>query len=234
MRKSLVVTGAGGGVGRQVVRLLRDHWDVIATVRSEADREVLHNEGAVAVTLDLRASDSFSQLGALLGDRPLGGLVHAAAVAHTGPAVETSAERWEEMLQTNVMGPALLTASLIENIRVGHGTILFVNSGAGERGVPLHAAYAASKHALRGYANTLRMEESEHGVRVASVFPGQINTKMLRGINAEMGVPFESERYIDACTVAEVVRFILEAPEDAHITNVDIRPRAELSASYNV
>lgn len=234
MKKHLVVTGAAGGVGRQVVRALRDEWDVIATVRSEADLEALQGDGVRAVILDVREPDSFGELRDLISDQALSGLIHAAAVAHTGPAVNTSREHWEVMMEANVIGPALLTAALIDNLREGHGTVVFVNSGAGERGVPLHAAYAASKHALRGYANTLRMEESQHGVRVASVYPGQINTKMLRGINAEMGVPFETERYIDARTVADVIRYILDAPEDVHITNVDVRPRAELSSSFNV
>ncbi|OZG61794.1 SDR family oxidoreductase [Bifidobacterium lemurum] len=229
-----VVTGAGGGVGRATARLLKNDWEVIATARNHQDLQALEDLGVTAVNCDVRNRSSIKELADIVAGRPVDALIHAAAVSHTAPAVDSDETMWEVMLSTNVIGPAMLTSALIDNLRKAKGTVVFINSGAGERGVPLHAVYAASKHALRGYANTLRMEESPNGIRVSAIYPGQINTGMLRTINSEMGLAFEPEHYIDPVTVARAIQFVVEATDDVHISNMDLRPRVEVSPKFNV
>lgn len=109
-----------------------------------------------------------------------------------------------------------------------------VVTGAGERPIANHSVYVASKHALRGFAGSLRLEESANGIRVATVYPGQIATKMLRGIDERLGVEFNSEDYIQPQTVAETIIWIANAGPDVHITNIDLRPRQEVSVKFNV
>lgn len=229
-----VVTGAGGGVGRQTVDLLRDGWEVIATARSQEDIDRLRELGIVAYRLDLQDCEAIRRFSQEIGDRPVDALIHAAGLSHTGPVGSSNLSMWETMMHTNVIGPAMLTSALLCNLKKAKGTIVFVNSGAGERAVPLHSVYAASKHALRGYANTLRMEVASDGIRVSSVYPGQIDTKMLKTINSEMGVAFEPEKYIDPHTIATAIKLIVEASDDVHITNVDLRPRVEVSSKFTV
>ncbi|MCH4190546.1 MAG: SDR family NAD(P)-dependent oxidoreductase [Bifidobacterium tibiigranuli] len=233
-RRRVVITGAGGGVGYATAQLLKDDWEVIATARKDEDLARLEALGVAAVRLDVRDEESIFGLQQVVGEAPLDALVEAAAVSHTAPAADSPKSMWTLMMDTNVIGPAMVVGSLIENLRMSKGTVVFLNSGAGERGVPLHSVYAASKHALRGYADTLRMEEASNGVRVSTIYPGQINTGMLRTINAEMDVDFTPADYIDPATVAGAIRFIIEASDDVHISNVDLRPRVEVSAKFNV
>ncbi|KAB8301949.1 SDR family oxidoreductase [Bifidobacterium apri] len=237
--KIAVVTGAAGGVGGATVRsLVSDGWRVIATVRREEQVAQLNAiRGVSAYALDLLDSDRVMQWANDLVHREtprIDLVVHTAAIAPVGPAALGDAQTWESTLKTNVEAPALLNAGLLPAVRAAQGTIVFINSGAGERAVARHAIYASSKHALRGYANTLRLEEAQYRVRVASIYPGQIDTKMLRGIDEQLGVDFHPEQYINPQTVADTVLWIANAPDDVHFTNIDVRPRQEVSAQFNV
>ncbi|MFT9008466.1 MAG: SDR family oxidoreductase [Bifidobacterium sp.] len=234
-----LVTGAGGAVGGSVVRgLIRQGWRVLAIVRSYTDAKELNSIHDVeAFTLDLSSSEDLLAWSRELNDRERAGIdlvVHAAAVAIVGRADHATAEDWGTVLKTNVVAPSLLTAGLLPAIRSVKGTVVFINSGAGERAVENHSIYAASKHALRGYADTLRLEEASNGVRVSTIYPGQINTKMLQAINDRLGVEFVPQAYIDPQTVADAVLWIARSGEDVQITNVDLRPRQEVSAAFIV
>ncbi|WP_298049382.1 SDR family oxidoreductase [uncultured Bifidobacterium sp.] len=233
------VTGAAGGVGNKLVRTLASQqWHVIAVARSTEQVTALNAiDGVTAYVLDLLDSGNLTQWAKRLVAQNVPSIdlvAHVAAIAPVGPAAQSDAETWSNTLKTNVEAPALLNAGLLPAVRKAQGTIVFVNSGAGERAVVNHAVYASSKHALRGYANTLRIEEAPHRVRVSTVYPGQIATKMLRGIDAKLGVAFKPEDYIDPQTVADSIVWIANAPADAHLTNVDLRPRQEVSAKFNV
>lgn len=237
-RKVAVVTGAGGGVGGALVQQLAERgWKVIAAVRRQEQADALSSiDGVVPALVDLLDADGLTSWASEIARRePSIDLVaHVAAVAAVGPASETDAATWHRVLTTNVEAPALLNVGLLPSVRAAQGTIVFVNSGAGERAVANHSVYAASKHALRGYANTLRIEEAPQRVRVATVYPGQIATGMLEGIDRTLGVPFEPEDYIKPETVARSIVWLADATPDVHITNVDLRPRQEVSAKFNV
>lgn len=234
-----VVTGAAGGVGGRLARTLAvGGWKVFAVVRGERQADELNAlDGVEAFVLDLfdsaRLTDWARKLVAEKAPR-IDLVAHAAAVAPVGLASQSDAETWTRALKTNVEAPALLNVGLLPAVRATQGTIVFVNSGAGERAVVNHAVYASSKHALRGYANTLRIEESPYKVRVSTIYPGQIDTKMLRGIDETLGVEFKPEDYIDPQTVADTIVWVANAPADVHLTNIDLRPRQEVSAKFNV
>lgn len=233
-----VVTGSAGGVGSRLVRSLIDQgWQVTAIVRPGTDPARLRGlQGAAISELDLEDSVAVASWGrAYIGsNRSLDLLVNAAAIAVVGRVADSTPRQWHDVLSTNIIAPAVLTDSLLPGLRAARGIVVFINSGAGERAVQNHAIYAASKHALRGYANTLRIEESGSGIRVASVYPGQISTPMLKGIDDTLGVVYEPEAYIDPQTVANTVIWIADSPNDVHISNVDLRPRQEVSARFNV
>lgn len=236
-----IVTGAAGGVGSRTVQRLAEHgWRVIAITRTDKDARRLSDlDGVDALHVDLADVDALAGWihAELLTRFPLARLdllVHAAATAHVGPAADADASVWRRVLRTNVIAPAVLTGALLPALRAGHGSVVFVNSGAGERAVPDHAVYASSKHALRGYADTLRLEESGAGVRVTTIYPGQIATKMLAGIDRALDVPFEPGRCIRPRTVADTIVWVAESGPDVQITNIDLRPRQEICAKFNV
>ncbi|MFT8927102.1 MAG: SDR family NAD(P)-dependent oxidoreductase [Bifidobacterium sp.] len=233
-KRTALIIGAGGGVGLASVKALRRHWHVIATARSKRDLSALQELGVESMSLDLSDDASIREALLSMQGRTLDALIFTAAVCHTSRACEADEHMWNMTMRTNVISQALIVNGLIQSLRDRRGTIVFVNSGAGERAVAQHAVYAASKHALRGYADTLRLEESANGVRVATLYPGQIDTTMLRTISSEMSLDYEPNRYIHASSVAGMILTVVDAPPDVHLTNLDIRPRVEVDARYLV
>jgi NADP-dependent 3-hydroxy acid dehydrogenase YdfG len=85
------------------------------------------------------------------------------------------------------------------------------------------ASYSASKFALRGFADSLRNDEPS--LRVTSVHPGRIATVMQEGLVAYEGREYKPDQFLSAETVAKVIAGTVNAPPDAHIHEVIVRPR---------
>ena len=106
-------------------------------------------------------------------------MVHNAGVAVRDRAANTSLEVHERVLRTNYLGPVVLTQALLPAmVARGGGRFVVISSLSGKYGGPLLAAYAASKHALHGFFETLRGEEREHGISVTIVIPGFVRTEI--------------------------------------------------------
>jgi len=225
-RPVAVVTGATGGIGRACVAdLARDH-DVVALGRDTAQLAELAELAHVTV----RAAEltDFAALPAAVGDLDrVDVLVHSAAVAGRTTVEGASVGEWRAQLELNVVAPAELTRLLLPALRAARGTVVFVNSGSGFTARAGDAVYAASKFALRALADSLRQEVEADGVAVGSVHPGPVDTQMQREIQASLGNEYVPERYIRPESVAAAVRAVVDAGEDAQLTTVSVRPRAE-------
>jgi NADP-dependent 3-hydroxy acid dehydrogenase YdfG len=100
---------------------------------------------------------------------------------------------------------------------------VFINSGAGINASPGLASYTASKFALRGFADSLRNDESS--LQVTSIHPGRIATVMQEGLVAYEGRDYDPSESLSPETVAKVVADAVNAPPDADIREVIVRPR---------
>jgi NADP-dependent 3-hydroxy acid dehydrogenase YdfG len=134
---------------------------------------------------------------------------------------ELTADQWIDQLMVNVVAAAELTRLLLPALRAARGHVVFINSGSGLRANPDWSAYAASKHALRALADSLRAEEPE--LRVTSVYPGRTATAMQRKVRAEENGAYEPDSYLAPSSVAHVVINAMETPRDAVVTDVTVR-----------
>jgi NAD(P)-dependent dehydrogenase (short-subunit alcohol dehydrogenase family) len=168
-----------------------------------------------------------SQVEALAGELPdrLDSVVHAAGVVDLGAVADLATAAWQEQLAVNVIAPAVLTRLALPALRTTQGTVVFVNSGAGLSAGPDWSAYAASKHALRALADSLRAEEHEHGVRVTSVYPGRTATPMQQRVHEQEGRAYDADAWIDPATVAEAILHVFDLGPDATISDLTVRPR---------
>jgi NADP-dependent 3-hydroxy acid dehydrogenase YdfG len=152
-------------------------------------------------------------------------LIHCAGIGPLGTVEDTPAEQWRRTFEINVVAVAELTRLLLPALRAARGQVVCLNSGAGFTARPGWGSYAASKFALRAFADALRAEEAAHGVRVTSVHPGRTDTDMQRAVVAHEGGQYDGSRFLRSESVARVVLLAITAPSDADVTEVSIRPR---------
>lgn len=222
-RPVTLITGATGGIGTALARALAGTHDLILQGRGGERLNALCAEvGGTPLGLDLTRPETFAPALAELGR--VTNVVQGAGVVDLGAVGEQEHPAWTHTLAVNVVAPAELTRLLLPRVREGRGTVVFVNSGAGLRANPGWASYAASKFALRALADALREEEAGHGVRVCTVYPGRTATPMQQSVRAQEGGAYQPDAYIAPETVAATIQFVLEAPRDAVLTDVTVRP----------
>lgn len=207
--KVVVVTGGSSGIGERLVAALRARGDrVIAPTRTDVD------------LTDPVAIDAWA--GTVGVDR-LDGLVHCAGVVALGSLADFDRAAWESTLAVNLLAPAQVTAALLPALRTGGGSVVFVNSGAGLNAHPQWGSYAASKFGLRALADSLRAEEPE--IRVTSVFPGRVATRMQAEVHRQEGRAYDPTAWIEPDTVVAQILAVLDLSPDAQMPDVVIRPR---------
>jgi NAD(P)-dependent dehydrogenase (short-subunit alcohol dehydrogenase family) len=185
---SVLITGCSTGFGRAAaVGLTREGWTVIATVRREADARDLTaaatGPGALhAICCDVTVADDVGRLGreAAAIAPALDGLVNNAGTAYPGPLELLPIEDLRSQLDVNIVGQLAVTQAVLPLLRQARGTIVNVSSIGGRRATPMLGAYNASKFALEGMSDALRMELAPFGVRVVVVEPGSSRTAIWR------------------------------------------------------
>ncbi|MGW2217657.1 SDR family oxidoreductase [Nonomuraea sp. NPDC001684] len=221
-RPTALVTGASRGVGEAVARALGPTHHVILGGRDESALARLAAElpDARPWPVELtRLTEADVD-----GVERLDVLVHSAGIALLGRIADQPAGNWRTTMELNVVAVAELTRLLLPALRRARGHVVCVNSGAGQRANPEWASYAASKFALRAFADALRLEEPE--LRVTTVYPGRVATDMQRGVRAQEGGAYEPDKYLTPETVARAVLATINAGPDAHLTELTIRPSA--------
>ncbi|QIK73374.1 SDR family oxidoreductase [Propioniciclava coleopterorum] len=223
--RTVLVTGGTRGIGREIVRALAPTTRVIVGGRDAAAvaAVVAEHPGASGFVADLGDPDAVARAVAGLGER-LDAVVHSAGVVSHGRADELSWDEWRRVLDLNVIAVAELTRLLLPRLRAARGQVVVLNSGAGFTAGPGSAIYAASKFAVRAWTDALRAEE--RGVlRVTSVHPGRVDTDMQRELQAAEGrADYDTSQVMTAAAVAGAVAFALDAPADACVETVSVRP----------
>lgn len=218
-----LVTGAGSGIGAAVAdRLAARGDDLVLLARTEARAAELARRypGATTFAADLAAPATIAVPDL---DR-LDSVLHVAGVVDLGPVAEQPVELFREQIDVNLVAPAVLTRLTLPAVRRTQGTIVFVNSSAGLSASAEWSAYAASKFGLRGFADALRAEETEHGVRVTTVFPSRTATPMQEKVHEQEGRTYDPSRWIDPAVVAETILHVLDRPAGVTIPEVTVRP----------
>lgn len=178
---SVLVTGAGRGIGRTIAEhLAAAGWDVVAGVRSQHDADsvtAVNSTRLSAVMLDVTDEAQVEALDAALPER-LDAVVNNAGIAVAGPMETVTTADWRKQLDVNVIGQLAVTRAVLPRLRSSRGRVVFISSVNGQLSFPLMGAYCASKFALEAAADALRMEVRPWGVSVVVVEPAQTDTDM--------------------------------------------------------
>jgi NAD(P)-dependent dehydrogenase (short-subunit alcohol dehydrogenase family) len=221
--KVVLVTGAAGGIGRAVARVLAGAGARVALAgRSEAAlRAVDLGEGlapAAVVPLDVRDAEAWDRAIATVV-RDLGALdvlVHNAGVVDPGPLEAIPPDRLRALLETNLLGAMLGCRAALPALRARRGAIVHVASLGGLVPMPFEAAYAASKAGLRQFSLSLRAELAGSGVAVSLVTPDSVDTAQLEAefLHDEASLSFASAPlHPDAVARAVLAALRSGAPE---------------------
>jgi len=178
-QRSILITGCSSGIGHACAQALaRRGWQVIASARGPRDVTRLADEGLLAVRLDLDDPASITQglsEALKLTGGGLDALFNNGAFGQPGAVEDLTPEVLRAQFETNLFGWHDLTRQVIPIMRArGQGRIVQNSSVLGIVGMPFRGAYVASKFALEGLTDTLRLELAGSGIHVCLIEPGPI------------------------------------------------------------
>ncbi len=179
---TVLVTGCSSGIGYCVAKGLKARgYNVYATARQQDDVDRLIAEGFKCLKLDYADSESVQDLAnelMLLIGCDLYAVFHNGAYGQAGAVEDLSREAMEKQFATNVFGWMELNNRLIVMMRQNNsGRIIFNSSVLGIVSLPFRGAYNASKYAIEGFADTLRLELRDTGIKISLIEPGPIESK---------------------------------------------------------
>jgi len=200
--KNVLVTGCSSGIGRATAELLRNAgWTVFPTARKTADLDALKKAGFVAIELDINSTESIDRAIEHLfqeTDGTLQALVNNAGFGMPGAIEDLTRDAMRAQFETNLFGLQELTNKLIPTLRKNKsGRIVNVSSVVGRLSLPFMGIYSASKFALEGLSDALRIELSQDHIRVSLVEPGPIQTQFSTNCatQGEEQLPIEESRF---------------------------------------
>ncbi|MHB1949259.1 MAG: SDR family NAD(P)-dependent oxidoreductase [Gammaproteobacteria bacterium] len=182
MQKTILITGCSSGIGLTAAQLLQKRgYRVFATTRKEADVEKLKAQGLESLRLDVDDSDSIrTALDEILQRTggTLDALFNNAGFGLPGAVEDLTRDMIRHQFETNVFGAIELTNLVLPVMRKqGHGRIIMNTSILGTVAFPYYGAYNASKFALEGFTNTLRIELRGTPIFVSIIAPGPITSR---------------------------------------------------------
>ncbi len=231
-----LITGASAGIGRaSVLALAREGASLVLVARRKPRldelAEMVHSAGgrAIAVVGDVREEET--ALRVIQAAKEHFGAVHIllnnAGMGNYKPLIETSAEEYDEMMDTNMRSTFLFTRHAVPLMTEQRsGTILMLSSMAGKYGFAGEAVYCATKFAQVGFAQALDKELRPYGIRVGVICPGGVKTEFALGKGrTEEGVA--QSGMLDPEDVAEAVLLACTQPAHGRIIEIQMRPMVE-------
>lgn len=185
--KVAIITGAGSGIGRALALRMSEQGSPVAIADFDADglaeTEAMVKGPVLARTLDVRERSAMMAFAASVDEwapGPIGFAINNAGVTTSQSFADSSPEDDEWVMDVNFGGVINgCHAFLPLFLKQGEGTLVNVSSLFGLIGFPYQSAYCASKHAVRGFTESLRHEMRGTGVRVAAVHPGGVKTNIV-------------------------------------------------------
>ncbi|MGH8282757.1 MAG: SDR family NAD(P)-dependent oxidoreductase [Gammaproteobacteria bacterium] len=180
--RSVLITGCSSGIGLATAQVLQSRgWNVIASARQEKDVARLKDMGFRTVRLNIADSGSIeaalNEALTFTGGR-LDALVNNAGIAIPGAVEDLSRETLQRQFDTNLFGTIALTNSALPFMRrQGQGRIVMISSILGRVAMPWRGAYNASKFALEGITDTLRLELRDTDIKVSLICPGPVKSR---------------------------------------------------------
>jgi 3-oxoacyl-[acyl-carrier protein] reductase len=228
--KVALVTGAGRGIGKAIaVSLAESGCRVVLTARSgdqlDAVAAIIHENRGEAFTAraDLAEDDEIHRLVDSIREK-WGGvdiLINNAGWGKRAPVARAKIEEWDQTLRVNLRAPMVLAHHLVPDmIAKGDGAVINIGSISGKTGEANGSAYSASKFGLIGFTQSLYEEVRDHGIKVAVILPGFVDTPLIPA-NRQL----DRSKMIRAEDIAQTVHFVLASPPTCCPVEITVRPQ---------
>lgn len=223
--KVIIITGASGGIGQELAHQLaaQGAWLVLGArdlqrlenVRAEC--EALGGR-AICLQTDVRFQGQCAALvqAALDQFQRLDVLVNNAGTTMWGYFADlTDPNLFDDIVRTNYMGSVFCTFYALPHLKQSRGQIVGISSLSGKTGIPARSGYSASKHAMTGFFDSLRIELDGSGVSVTMIYPAFVASKTRHLVMGPDGKPLGKSpvREMEAMPVEECARQVIEAME---------------------
>lgn len=236
MKKIALVTGASAGIGRATALLLADkNFDLIITGRrrenlENLEKEIRENTGADVLSLcfDIRnQQEVIKACNSLEGKwEKVAVLVNNAGLAvglnhiHKGVV-----DDWERMIDTNIKGLLYITREITPMmVKNGSGQVINIGSIAGKEAYENGNVYNATKFAVDGLTQGMRIDLAEHGIRVTAINPGAVETEFsvvrFKGNQEKADAVYQGFEPLMADDIAEAILFVVSRPPHVNIDDM--------------
>lgn len=228
--KVILITGASTGLGKEIAkRLSREKTKLVLNARNaeklqEAAREISDAGGmcscfACDVTDMNQTHNVVEYMMEAYGKVDV--LLNIAGIWYEGPTENHPKEKIAEMFQVNSVGVIYTVQEVLPVMKKQHyGQIMNIVSIAGVEPAADWGVYTATKYAVRGFTDSLKLEMAGTGIKVSGFYPGGMNTDLF----ASSGFPKAHVPWMmDKVDIAEIVTFILKQPEDVAMDHVEVR-----------
>ena len=240
MRSIAIITGASAGIGRATAEVLaRNSFDVIITGRRAENLDSIEKEirsktaaDVLSLAFDIRDQAAVkSACDRLTGKwRNVDVLVNNAGLAAGFSHIhEGSVEDWEQMIDTNLKGLLYITRIISPGmVKRQKGHIINLGSIAGKEAYESGNVYNATKYAVDGLTQGMRIDLAEHGIKVSSIDPGAVETEFslvrFKGDSEKADKVYEGFTPLFAEDIAEAILFVVTRPPHVNIDDMLIMP----------
>ena len=224
-KRKMLLTGAGGGIGRSIATLLlSSDWRIVGLSRDPARSEFSQKEFTQA-TIDLsdlaHLPEQLRLVASEHGD--IDSVVCAAGVGRFGSLEEFSYEQIRELIDINLTSQLYVVRAFLPLLkRRGRGDVVLIGSEAALAGGARGAVYSATKFALRGFCQSLRQESAAAGIRVTLINPGMVRTGFFDQLDFEPGE--DPTHAIVPEDIAVAVKMVLCARPETVFDEINLSP----------
>lgn len=232
-RKQALVTGANRGIGRAIALALQEQgYSVTATGRDAAALNELAQQGLTPLALDM--TDAAAIPRALAGLAPDVLVNNAGVMPPLGNFCDMAVADMQAALTVNLSAVLAVTHALAPAMRSrGSGHIVFTGSTAGHAPFPNMAVYCATKAAISGFAQSLRLDMAPAGVRVTEIVAGRVETELYSSIlpQAARQAMYAGQSAVQPQDVAHMVVAVLAMPPYVDVSRFDIVPTHQATST---
>lgn len=221
IKKLVVISGCSSGIGLECAKFLQPHFEVIATARKAKDVEMLRSLDFEAYLLDVSKLDSIDNFFAMLKsqNRKLFALFNNAGFGQPGAVEDLPIEALKEQFDTNFFGLVKMTQNAIKLMRQQNSGIIIQHSSVlGLISLRYRGAYNASKYAIEGICDTLRLELSDTNIKIITLNTGPITSNFRHNAMEKFAKYIDQENSFHKEIYKKQVQNRLHAKDDSFFT----------------